>query len=92
MTKKDLAEALRRRQRGNASIDEVVSRLSDDEIIDCYNRCCSCGRKAIPLDDLDLVINDIHDAHGFIARLDSLDSQGNVHRRECPETRGSAER
>lgn len=70
MTKQDLGRALRSRQ-----IADRVEDLSDEAIIDCYNRCSSCGKRAIPIDDLELAITASTSAEEFVQRLDALDSK-----------------
>lgn len=89
MIKKNLAAALRNRQRGTASMSEIMDTLSDDEVIGCYNRCSSCGKQAIPMDDLDMVIRDVPSAGEFILRLESLDRSApeKAHQVGCPEAR-----
>lgn len=79
MTKEELAKKL----------GEILgeTKLSDAQIIDCYNRCSSCGRRAIPADDLDLVIESVSSAEEFIEKLGSLDSslQKAAHKAGCHE-------
>lgn len=70
MNKATLAPKLRQRQReyGAVPVPEI-DRLSDDEIIDCYNRCpCSDERQATPR-QLFLLIARARDAEELLARL-----------------------
>lgn len=81
MTKKELAEALRAQFSPPVSFKEAT----DDEIIECYNKCSSCGRLAIPV--VDLMIGCVSSATEFLRRLDDLDDRLSdaLHLPGCPE-------
>lgn len=46
---------------------------SDDQVIGYVNRCCYCGKPAIPMDDLGLVIGEVKDVQEFYDRLSKVD-------------------
>lgn len=81
MTKKELVEELRAQFSPPVSLEEAT----DDEVIECYNKCSSCGNLAVPV--VDLLIGSVCSATEFLHRLDGLDGRLPlmVHLPGCPE-------
>ncbi len=61
---------------------------SDDQEIEMYNHCPqpSCGKRAIPLDDLDLVIAPMKNEQEYLDRIDEIikKTPDRAHVPECP--------
>lgn len=81
MTKKELVEALRAQFTPPVSPEEAT----DDEVIECYNKCSSCGKVAVPV--VDFLIGSVSSATEFLNRLDDLDDRlpDSLHLPGCPE-------
>lgn len=70
MDKHQLAQDLRKRQYAQGLVKKkYIDVLSDNDIIDSYITCSSCGAKFVPLDDLDLIIKQARSAEQFIAAI-----------------------
>lgn len=84
MTEQELAQQLRIQDGHPSSKDDT---LSDDVLIDCYVRCCTCGKRAIPLDDLGLFVAEVNDIDDFMDRLKVIDETepDKAHRAGCRE-------
>ena len=75
MTKTELAEQLRQRQREkkllSPSVLAAMERLDDDTIIDRYVTCTECGAKQAEGDGLERIIADSHCALDFFDRCNA---------------------
>lgn len=68
MRREDLAEELRQRQLSKGIVDEaIINAADDDTIIRSYVICPTCGTWSVPLDDLDLLIENANNGEEFLA-------------------------
>ena len=51
-----------------------IERLSDDDMIDCYNTCPDCGARQLAPAQLAVAIARAADADDFLARLQLMSS------------------
>ncbi len=84
MTEQELAQEIRIQDGHPPSKEDI---LSDEVLIDCYVRCSTCGKRAIPLDDLGLIIAKVKDVGDFMDRLKVIDETepDKAHRGGCRE-------
>jgi hypothetical protein len=69
ITKKDLAEALRKRQYALGQCPaEYVAAASDEDMIDSYVTCSQCKERWISKEDVDIIIETCKDAEDFIEK------------------------
>lgn len=82
MTKAELAEQLRQRQREKNILSPadlaVMERLDDDAIIDCYVTCAKCGVKQAEGEELERIIAESHCAVDFFDRCNAA-ADGRAH-------------
>jgi hypothetical protein len=79
MTKHDLAEALRLRQRAHGELqDSVIDACSDDDIINSYITCDCCGEKQIEGELLEFAISECESADHFFDLCDDFATQAKV--------------
>jgi len=79
-TRKELAKVLRKRQVELLPVTgpqlgitkEKIEKLSDDEIIESYIKCSSCGKKFATMEDVDRVLEE--DPKTFEEFWDMLES------------------
>jgi len=77
MNIKDLAEALRQRQRQIKFAPEgFINALSDERMLWCYITCVDCGKRFIEEEDLANMIADAKDVDDFL-RLRSMAERHN---------------
>lgn len=78
MTREDLAEAMRERQRAR-HIPGRIDAMSDGLLIRLYMMCAKCRKPFIHPEDVDLIIDGASCAKDFFS---VLESKGTIHLRE----------
>ena len=76
MTKKSLADELRKRQMElGMAPTELINRLTDDQIIDSYTTCRDCGHKEVPSEIKDWLIAKAQGVDSFFNLVEQVSSQ-----------------